>query len=148
MRTETSLLSGGIEAIWLCYELHQSNDQEDRMARLWRDGVLRRIKMQLTFTADDSVNTVTSCLVQLHQRHCGSVPHDRIWLVQKVKPCGSGSRFRKSRYCWRTKNCASSMGLDVELTPGSYNWALLRTPQHPSIPPTTNTFRLVSKVAV
>jgi len=35
MRTETSLLSGSIEAGWLCHELHQPNDQEDRMAR-WR----------------------------------------------------------------------------------------------------------------
>jgi len=32
MRTETSLLSGGIEAGWLCHELHQPNDQEG-----WRD---------------------------------------------------------------------------------------------------------------
>src|SRR6266567_5175369 len=33
-----------------------------------------------------------------------------ILLVQKSQPLGSGSRFRKSRYCCFTKNRAASIG--------------------------------------
>src|SRR5258708_4962333 len=32
-------------------------------------------------------------------------------LVQPAKPGGSGSRFRKSIYCWRTKKLVLSIGL-------------------------------------
>ncbi len=35
------------------------------MARLWRDGVLRRSEMKLTLTAADSVNTASSHLSRL-----------------------------------------------------------------------------------
>src|SRR5260370_42424936 len=34
-----------------------------------------------------------------------------IVLVQPAKPNGSGSRPRKSRYCWRTKKLVLSIGL-------------------------------------
>src|SRR5207244_9773750 len=47
--------------------------------------------------------------MRLPSTHCLSVPHEVISLVQKRRPFGSGSRLRKSRYCWRTKNCESSM---------------------------------------
>src|SRR6185295_7111055 len=32
-------------------------------------------------------------------------------LVQNASPDASGSRFRKSRYCWRTKNADESIAL-------------------------------------
>src|SRR5689334_16021967 len=32
-------------------------------------------------------------------------------LCQAAKPCGSGSRPRKSMYCWRTKNGTVAIGL-------------------------------------
>ncbi len=37
----------------------------DQMARLWRGGVMLCSDTYLTLTAADSVNTVTSCLVQV-----------------------------------------------------------------------------------
>src|SRR5260370_37787121 len=37
-------------------------------------------------------------------------------LVQPAKPGGSGSRPRKSRYCWRTKKLALSIGFGQFVT--------------------------------
>src|SRR5215211_2434145 len=50
-------------------------------------------------------------LMRLTSRHCASAPHCSISEVQKARPGASGSRLRKSRYCWRTNFCESSMGL-------------------------------------
>src|ERR1043166_9794205 len=50
-------------------------------------------------------------LTRLTETRSGSEPQLVIPSVQKARPAASGSRLRKSRYCWRTNFCASSTGL-------------------------------------
>src|SRR6266566_2384678 len=48
-------------------------------------------------------------------RHCESPPQRSRLLTQKLKPDSSGSRPRKSRYCWRTKYSVVSNGFKPSL---------------------------------
>src|SRR4029453_15818947 len=43
--------------------------------------------------------------------HCGLGVQLLISPIQNARPVGSASRFRKSRYCWRTKTSVSSIAL-------------------------------------
>src|SRR4030095_6963582 len=54
--------------------------------------------------------------MRLTSRHPAFAPQDSMLLTQKARPAESGSRLRKSRYCCRTKNVVSSIGLDVGAT--------------------------------
>src|SRR5204863_1283813 len=66
-----------------------------------------------------------------------SDPHEVIWFTQKLKPAVSGSRLRKSRYCWRTKKLGLSTGL-VDGAPVSlssiFNSAKLGLPRPVPVP--------------
>src|SRR5256885_1020854 len=79
--------------------------------------------------------------MRLPSMHCALLPQEVISLIQKARPSASGSLLRKSRYCQRTKVCASSIGLETRFELGSYSSAVLP-------PPATRTLPLSSRVAV
>src|SRR5689334_1279359 len=51
-------------------------------------------------------------LTRVSSVHPGFGVQLSIWAVQKANPSGSASRFRKSRYCCRTKAVVSSLALE------------------------------------
>src|SRR2546429_9995913 len=84
--------------------------------------------------------------MRLTSRHCALLPQEVISLIQKASPSASGSRLRKSRYCQRTKVCASSIGLGTGFELGSYSSALFEALN--PLPPAARTLLLSRRVAV
>src|SRR2546430_15365194 len=76
--------------------------------------------------------------MRLTSLHRALLPQEVISLIQKVSPSASGSRLRKSRYCQRTKVCASSIGLETGFELASYSSAVLL----PKEPPPARTLPL------
>src|SRR5437660_4138651 len=84
--------------------------------------------------------------MRLPSMHCALLPQEVISLIQKARPSASGSRLRKSRYCQRTKVCASSMGLETRFELGSYSSALFEALN--PLPPAASTLPVRRSVAV
>src|SRR5215213_6770119 len=64
-------------------------------------------------------------LIRFTSLHCSSAPHWVMLSCQNPKPEVSGSRDRKSRYCWRTKKALLKLCARTGLGPDTASLELM-----------------------